>query len=778
MTHPRNTTPRPLTTTPATLALGTRPGRAALRRAVVETMEARRLFAAYYFDPTVGNDANPTNTPSTPWATIAKANTLDLNAGDQLLFKGGKTFGGSLSLTAEDGGTAANPVVVGSYGTGRATIDAGAGEGVGINNVAGIRVQDLVVAGGWKAATQSGNTKNGISAWVDLPGNVKLDYLHVNNVEVYGFKNDGIKIQGWATDSSYSGFKNVLIENTTSHDNGGGGMKSGGMYTSAINYSHQNFTVRYCTTYNNKGIWDNDGSGNGIVLAGIDGVTIERCVAYGNGGLNKVAGGGPVGIWVWDVTNGLIQYCESYNNTSAGGDGGGFDFDGGAVNSVMQYNYSHDNKGPGYLVYDFGNRPVTNNVIRYNVSRNDGYGMLIGSGNQTIYNNTIHTNKGTGISLWSGTHKIFNNVIASSGNQLYAASSASSSQINGNAYYKINGGLSIVWGAASGVSSTGSTTYTNLPAFTAATAKEANGLNVNPLMVNPAGAGTAGDASLLTTIGGYKLQSGSPLINAGLNLTAGPFNISVGTRDYYGNALPQGGSFDIGAHEFANDSAAPSLAANTGATVPQGKAIQFTPAMLSATDAVSTSPDAVTYRVTSLPTRGTLTKGDVPLAVNGTFTQQDLIDGRVAYANTSSAGNDAFGFVLLDNAANASAAGTFAITVQPLAAPANFAATGGDARVSLAWSAVTDATGYVVWYGTSPGTYTASMALGAGTLAVDITDLTAGTSYYFTVVATNAAGAGSSAAEVASAYAPRLLTWQVNDGSNQRSMVNSLTFTF
>ena len=42
-------------------------------------------------------------------------------------------------------------------------------------------------------------------------------------------------------------------------------------------------------------------------------------------------------------------------------------------NSVMQYNYSHDNDGAGYLLAQFTYaREFTNNIVRYNISENDG----------------------------------------------------------------------------------------------------------------------------------------------------------------------------------------------------------------------------------------------------------------------------------------------------------------------------------------------------------------------------------------------------------------------
>jgi hypothetical protein len=47
----------------------------------------------------------------------------------------------------------------------------------------------------------------------------------------------------------------------------------------------------------------------------------------------------------------------------------------------------------------------------------------------------------------------------------------------------------------------------------------------------------------------WTLQSGSPAINAGMDPCSGVTGCTPGTRDFYGNAIPNG-AFDIGAHEY------------------------------------------------------------------------------------------------------------------------------------------------------------------------------------------------------------------------------------
>jgi len=47
----------------------------------------------------------------------------------------------------------------------------------------------------------------------------------------------------------------------------------------------------------------------------------------------------------------------------------------------------------------------------------------------------------------------------------------------------------------------------------------------------------------------FTLQSGSPAINAGTNVCSGISGCSMGPRDFSGNVIPQGGTYDMGAME-------------------------------------------------------------------------------------------------------------------------------------------------------------------------------------------------------------------------------------
>ena len=96
-------------------------------------------------------------------------------------------------------------------------------------------------------------------------------------------------------------------------------------------------------------------------------------------------------------------------------------------------------------------------------------------------------------------------------------------------------------------------TYTSLSSFRSATGWERlngkdMGYNVNPKFVSAGNGGTvAASLPLEQAVSAYKLQSTSPLINKGLSLSS--YGVSPGTRDFYGDALPQQGYYELGADE-------------------------------------------------------------------------------------------------------------------------------------------------------------------------------------------------------------------------------------
>jgi len=74
------------------------------------------------------------------------------------------------------------------------------------------------------------------------------------------------------------------------------------------------------------------------------------------------------------------------------------------------------------------------------------------------------------------------------------------------------------------------------------------GKYVDPLL-RKIGTGLITNPAKLAALKAYLLSPGSPAIDAGLDLKE-QFGLDPGRSDYYGNPIPLGAKFDIGAHEF------------------------------------------------------------------------------------------------------------------------------------------------------------------------------------------------------------------------------------
>jgi hypothetical protein len=303
----------------------------------------------------------------------------------------------------------------------------------------------------------------------------------------------------------------------------------------------------------------------------VSGGTIERSVAHDNGSLCD-SKGGPVGIWTYDSERITIQYNESYLTHTALADGGGFDLDQNTRNTIVQYNYSHNNDGAGFLMaHSPNNSNHYGNIIRYNISENDSRkrssgGIVIWARTQgdEIYQNTVYMspvsgqtpravfihNSSISSNYAKNVHLRNNTFYTTSGVPVvYVMSGMLSGSVDlrfeGNNYYGGSVAPKIMWG---------STTYTALTNWRTATGQEkvaglSVGLQANPGLTSPGAGGTIGNADKLSTLTAYKLVTGSAQINKGLDLLS-KFGLVVPTKDFYALSTPYGVMPDVGAHEF------------------------------------------------------------------------------------------------------------------------------------------------------------------------------------------------------------------------------------
>jgi len=557
----------------------------------------------YYVDNTAANDNGNGTSTGTAWKTLAKVNAVAWSpgfaAGDEIRFRGGQTFifaaGANLYIAPGKGGTQASPITFTSYGTGQATLVAANDQPFAyIWNAGGLRFTNLIIRGNGSTT----HTKDGISFYADTL-NTRYAGITFDNVEMYGFGKTGLIIGGWA---GTAGFSQISLLNSRFRDNGIDGCSTYGQNP----FANQNITVRSSHFYNNAGKAGlADPSGSGLVLGAVDTALVEFCTAYNNGA-NNTNSAGPIGIWTYMSRKVVIQYNVSHSNKSANGDGGGFDIDGASEDCVIQYNYSYDNVGAGYLLAQYTPAPgaFRNNVIRYNISQNDaqsnkGYGgIMIWGGdvtnkvtNSQIYNNVIfvgNTSHASASGIYAfGTGGYTgivarNNIVVTTGGRavvrLNNYSNTGNLKLEGNNYFSSGS----AWQAQ-----INGTTYTTLPLFRG-TGQEmmgatAVGLAVDPQLVNAGGGGTiltvVNSSTLGTNLGAYRLASTSPLINAGLTPTlTGTSGTQAGTAaatDFYGNAVPTA-AYDIGVFESSSVAITPVINSGQSASGTVGTAFSYT----------------------------------------------------------------------------------------------------------------------------------------------------------------------------------------------------------
>jgi hypothetical protein len=512
----------------------------------------------YYISPS-GNDNAAGTSSGTAWKSITKLNTIGLVPGTVVLFEGGQTYTGRIYLDAFDGNNETNPVIISTYGSGKALIQSGAMNGLYAYNTKGIHVSNLIFEGPGYSPT----TIDGIMFYTDLSGGVKLGNIQLKNIEVRNYGKSGILFY-----ASYgtTGYKDVLIDSCHVHHARENGILIMG-YTAQnhVGWSHQNVSIKHTEVDNITGYADPTmHRGSGIILGQTDNGLIESSTAH-HTGMNNTHCGGPGGIWVYDSNAITVQYCESYSNSSGSGcDGLGFDLDGGVTNSVLQYNYSHNNDGAGYLLGQYDNaRPWKNNIVRYNISENDGRtnagGITLFKGANTIldgcqiYHNTVYTsaspqnanvaalsyiNWSTGIENVS----IYNNIFQTTGGAaLVNIPAGYKAYFAGNLYWSSGANFKIAYQG---------TNYNSIAAWRTATGNEkmgstATGITADPFLMSP-GMSTILYPSATFSLSSYKLLPGSAAINSALNLST--FGINIGTHDFYNTNLAWANK-DIGAHE-------------------------------------------------------------------------------------------------------------------------------------------------------------------------------------------------------------------------------------
>ena len=238
-------------------------------------------------------------------------------------------------------------------------------------------------------------------------------------------------------------FNNVVIENNTIEN-----CQANGITTTNVkgtlddtSFRHTNVIIRDNYIHNV--------TRSGIVPLYTSGALVEH---------NKVdtfqstTAGYGCGIWC-DRADGMIfQYNEVCHGQN-GNDGMAFNLDDMTRDGLIQYNYTHDNYGGGYMLHIRQNSYNQNNTIRYNLSINDSgifadhNAQIVAVGenettklkNAQVYNNTFISNKDCH-AVFSGDQVAYTNNIWYFTNPKVASRTnvfapGANSTFNNNAYY-------------------------------------------------------------------------------------------------------------------------------------------------------------------------------------------------------------------------------------------------------------------------------------------------------------------------------------------------------
>ena len=455
--------------------------------------------ADYYIDP-AGNDSATGTSAATPWKTLAKVNATTFLPGDNILFKKGGSWTGSLQ--PQSSGNSSAQITLGSYGTGAKPLIDGAGGGTAIS----LSGQSYWTIDGFEVTNQAGGAggnRSGIRVGGGGDGGT-ISRIRILNNDVHDIQatpnvNDGARNWGgifvWIDEPGKA--NDVQIQGNTVTEIQGQGISFWGEWENGpdatMNYANcsPNVVVR------GNRVWRT--SGDGILVSGTTNELVEyNEVAY----VGALSGTGQniAAAWPTRHVDGIWQYNHVHHTASLGAnDSTAFDNDGFVQGTTyFQYNYTHDNQGGFHMEYRWV-ADTGKTVSRYNISVNDGLGTnariyFSNRPGSELYNNVFY-NPGMTLDVsngGTGYHTFRNNIFVGAGR---TASFATQGVYYNNTF---NGGVTRPTSANSNVTR-------------------------DPLLVSP---NTTGN------LAGFLLQSTSSERSTGVGIT------SNGSKDFWSAAVP------------------------------------------------------------------------------------------------------------------------------------------------------------------------------------------------------------------------------------------------
>ncbi len=381
----------------------------------------------YYIDPQQGSNRHDGLCPDTPLKDLSPLAGSPLPPGTEILLRAGSRLTGSFTLTAA--GEEKQPVRIASYGGQARPVMDGAGGpyALCLHNSRYVEVEDLELrnAGGAPAfrcglLVSSGGKTHGGGA---------LRHTVLRRLTIHAVTSRlGREAAGLYITNRESArpcwYEDFLVEDCDIYDTGSCGIVFNSLYgkrPEIPRWDIQPFPFTPATGVVIRKNRVHDLPGDGMWISTTRGALLEYNRVYNTsyGTLTQYAG-----MWPHNSDGCIMQFNEVYDNRLAAGDGQGLDVDINCNDTLVQYNYSHDNEGGFLLVCTDGDPGNYNRgtVVRYNISRNDGNSLLSIKGIEVtglqVYNNTFYTTAGypggtISTLLWSQNDAVFvNNLFA------------------------------------------------------------------------------------------------------------------------------------------------------------------------------------------------------------------------------------------------------------------------------------------------------------------------------------------------------------------------------
>ncbi|PNW26479.1 CBM96 family carbohydrate-binding protein [Formosa algae] len=378
------------------------------------------LSGTFYFDSENGNDDNDGTSEATAWKSITKLEEVTLAPGSKILLKRGGVWSGE-DLVFKGSGIANNPILIDAYSTGDKPLLEGLGQSTGLIklfNQEYIEISNIHI-------TNLGAVKDGLRRGIhvvadnfgalhhlyftdlmftDINGTDGLDggvyandddekrsgaiFLEIRGDDVQTYFDDLLLDKSYFYDVSNTGFANIshwsdlIIDSDFSSNTVPG--------TSNDDYVHNFVPSKNILIKRNR--FENINS-QGVIIRTAEDPIMEYNLFY----YCSIGRGSDNACFNSKTTGAIWRYNESCftEYTEGKSDGAGIDSDLRSKNTIIEYNYCHDNGYGGVITTggSFEGAFNDNTIIRYNMLINNAINSVRICNQNTnllVHNNLIY----------------------------------------------------------------------------------------------------------------------------------------------------------------------------------------------------------------------------------------------------------------------------------------------------------------------------------------------------------------------------------------------------